>query len=243
MLVFLLVSVTIEAIALVAVAEVLRRKGLLQQFSAYAWYLWCVAISDVTYVILRGMYLLSFLSYARSGIYYCVAYNALFAIQCLFIFVLVRDLYRHATAHLPGMESLGSLIFYGSILVSGVMALGAVASPHPAGYSAIAIVLLQLERSSCILVLCLFTFFAFTAQKLGLSYGSRVFGVTFGMAILATDRLVATALRRRSTTGQSLIAAGRVPKMKSTLTKPTPLSTLAPACLRGCDCVHPCKDI
>lgn len=194
MLVFLLVSVTIEAIALVAVAEVLRRKGLLQQFSAFARYLWCVAISDVTYVILRGMYVLSFLSYARSGIYYCVVYNALFAIQCVFIFVLVRDLYRHATAHLPGMESLGSLIFYGSILVSGVMALGAVASPHPAGYSAIAIVLLQLERSSCILMLCLFTFFAFTAQKLGLSYGSRVFGVTFGMSILATDRLVTTAL-------------------------------------------------
>lgn len=194
MLVFLLIAVFVEAVALVSVAFVLHRKHMLRQYAAFAGYLLAGSVYDIAYVVLRWLHAQSIIPFRETALACIFAYNITFLAQCVFIFVLVRDLYRHATAHLPGMESLGSLIFYGSILVSGVMALGAVASPHPAGYSAIAIVLLQLERSSCILVLCLFTFFAFTAQKLGLSYGSRVFGVTFGMAILATDRLVATAL-------------------------------------------------
>ncbi len=194
MLIFLLVAVAIEAMAILSVAMVVRRKGDLTRYSALSGFLLAGFLYDVAYVALRSLSMYSVIPLRFSLITYIVTYNITFLAQCVFIFVLVRDLYRHATAHLPGMESLGSLIFYGSILVSGVMALGAVASPHPAGYSAIAIVLLQLERSSCILMLCLFTFFAFTAQKLGLSYGSRVFGVTFGMSILATDRLVTTAL-------------------------------------------------
>ena len=194
MLVYLLLSTTVEALSLLAVVWVLSKKDLHREFNAFIGYLLAVATYDILYVLLRCLCTFNLLKIATAALLYSIGYNTLFVVQCFFIFLLVRDLYRHATAHLEGMERLGALIFYGSIIISAVMAFGAVASPHPTGYSTIALVLLQIERSSCILVLCLFTFFAFTAQKLGMTYGSRVFGVTFGMAILATDRLVSTAL-------------------------------------------------
>ena len=194
MLVFLLIAVVVEAAALCAVALVLFKKNLHDKYSPFVGYLLAVALSDISYVILRGLYISGHLPFNKSAALYTAIFNMLFLAQCMCIFFLVRDLYREATAFLPGMQSLGTAIFYMSIGISGVMALSATASPHPSGYSWIAIALLQIERCSCILVLCLFTFFAFAAQKLGMTYGSRVFGVTFGMAILATNRLVTTAL-------------------------------------------------
>ena len=51
----------------------------------------------------------------------------------------------------------------------------------------------------------LLTFFAFTAQTLGMSYGSRVFGISFGLAMMSTYQLVEVALFLRFPTQGMLI--------------------------------------
>jgi hypothetical protein len=194
-LVFLLVSTAIEGLAMLCVAYVLRRKDTTSDFRYLSIFALLVALYDIPYVLLRGLSQFEYLLPASSSALVSnINYNILFWAQCVIVFLLVRDLYKMATQHLTGMQNLASAIFYVSVVISAVMAISAASTPHPNGYTWYAIALMQVERCSCILVLCLFTFFSFTAQKLGMTYGSRVFGVTFGMAILATNRMVTTAL-------------------------------------------------
>ncbi len=195
MLVYLLLVSAVEAIALLATVFVVRKRERAKTYSIFKWYLVSTAFfSDIAYVVLRGLSLLSILPDRAAANTWAVTYNVGVVTLSVLVFLLVRDLYSHAMAHLPGMESLGTLILYGSLVVSVVMVFGVVFSPHPSGYRILYLALYQIERCSYILVLCLFTFFALTAQKLGMTYGSRAFGVSFGIAILATDHLVMNAL-------------------------------------------------
>jgi hypothetical protein len=194
-LVYLLLTAnTLGAVALLALALISGKGDTAGKFSTFRWYVLVSALLNLLYVTLRGLSSIAGVMPVRTAaLAYITTYNVSILILSALVFLLVHDLYREATVHLPGMGSLGSLIFYGSVVISAIMAVGVVFSPH-LGYASIPLALFQIERCSYILVLCLFTFFAFTAQKLGMVYGSRVFGITFGMAILATNRLVANAM-------------------------------------------------
>ena len=51
----------------------------------------------------------------------------------------------------------------------------------------------QLQQTSSILTLCLLLFVCFAIRPMGLSYNSRIFGVSLGLGILATVSLVDSA--------------------------------------------------
>jgi hypothetical protein len=51
----------------------------------------------------------------------------------------------------------------------------------------------QLQQTSSILTLCLLLFVCFAIRPMGLSYRSRIFGVSFGLGFLATTDLIRSA--------------------------------------------------
>ena len=51
----------------------------------------------------------------------------------------------------------------------------------------------QLQQTSSILILCLLLFVCFAIRPMGLSFRSRIFGVSLGMGIMAVSTLVTSA--------------------------------------------------
>lgn len=51
----------------------------------------------------------------------------------------------------------------------------------------------QLQRTQSILTLCLLLFVCFAIRPMGLSYSSRIFGVSLGLGMMATNDLVQSA--------------------------------------------------
>jgi hypothetical protein len=51
----------------------------------------------------------------------------------------------------------------------------------------------QLQRTQSILTLCLLLFVCFAIRPMGLSYSSRIFGVSLGLGFMATNDLVQSA--------------------------------------------------
>jgi hypothetical protein len=51
----------------------------------------------------------------------------------------------------------------------------------------------QLQRTQSILTLCLLLFVTFAIRPMGLSYSSRIFGVSLGLGIMSTNDLVQSA--------------------------------------------------
>jgi hypothetical protein len=53
--------------------------------------------------------------------------------------------------------------------------------------------ILQLQRTQSILTLCLLLFVCFAIRPMGLSYSSRIFGVSLGLGMMATNDLLHSA--------------------------------------------------
>ena len=179
---------------LVALACVLRWKNLHREFSAYYAYLWVAAVAAGSYVILRSLAIFSIINLRAGGLTYFYISSVLFLMEYALIFCLVRNLYREATSRVPGVQRLGNLVFHWIIGIAALLALSAGLTPHPNLMMLVTAIDFQIQRSACILVLCLVVFLAFAAQKLGITYGSRIFGISFGLAMLATERMVSDAL-------------------------------------------------
>jgi len=190
----LIVSTVVQVVLLVALLCVLRGKSLHRTFPAFQAYLWVTVFAAVSYLVTKGMFFFSILSYRTAQITFFYSYLICYLVASLFIFRVVYDLYLQATSALPGIQHLGAVAFRWSVAVSGIMAVAAIFGSHASSVQLIVMVGTQIERCECILVLCLVTFFAFTAQSLGMSYGSRVFGISFGLAMISTYQLVEIAL-------------------------------------------------
>ncbi len=201
----LIVSTAVQVVLLVALICVLRGKSLHKAFPAYFAYLWIDTLSTASYLVSKGLVSLSILSYRTAQLAYFYFYLLCYLVAALLIFRVVYDLYRQATSALPGIQHLGAVAFRWSVAVSGIMAVAAIFGSRASSTQLILMVGTQIERCECILVLCLVTFFAFTAQTLGMSYGSRVFGISFGLAMMSTYQLVEVALFLRFPTQGMLI--------------------------------------
>jgi amino acid transporter len=97
-------------------------------------------------------------------------------------------------APLKGLQTLGTLVFKWAAGISVAVALGSAFGPETkttAQYLMAA--LFQLERTQGILTLCLLLFVCFAIRPMGLSYASRIFGVSLGLGLLATYDFVQTA--------------------------------------------------
>ncbi len=144
-----------------------------------------------------GIYLLHFsentLKKQTAYSLYFYVYWGSFAVESILSLILVYCVFRLAMAPLKGLQTLGMLVFRWAAAISAAVALGSAFVPHVTGMRYFQIAISQLQRTQSILTLCLLLFVCFAIRPMGLNYGSRIFGVSLGLGILATNDLVQSA--------------------------------------------------
>jgi len=85
------------------------------------------------------------------------------------------------------------LVFRWAASISVVVALGSAFAPNMTGTKYLIAAISQLQRTQSILTLCLLVFVCFAILPMGLNYGSRIFGVSLGLGVMATNDLVQSA--------------------------------------------------
>jgi hypothetical protein len=128
------------------------------------------------------------------------AYQAYFAVywissavDSVIALLIVYGLFRLAMAPLKGLQTLGMLVFKWAAGISLLVALGNAFAPNVSGIRLIMAAIVQLQRTQSILTLCLLLFVCFAVRPMGLSYSSRIFGVSLGLGFMATNDLVQSA--------------------------------------------------
>jgi hypothetical protein len=124
---------------------------------------------------------------------YFYVYWISYALEAVLLLMAVYGIYRLAMAPLKGLQRLGTLVFRWAAAISLAVSVGLAFGPHISSMRFIIHLVTQLQQTSSILTLCLLLFVCFAIRPMGLSYGSRVFGTSLGLGLLATTNLVASA--------------------------------------------------
>jgi hypothetical protein len=124
---------------------------------------------------------------------YFYVYWISFAIESILALIVVYSVFRLAMAPLKGLQQLGMLVFRWAASISVVVALGSAFAPNMTGARYLIAAISQLQRTQSILTLCLLVFVCFAIIPMGLNYSSRIFGVSLGLGMLATNDLLQSA--------------------------------------------------
>ena len=165
-------------------------------YAALGWFLAVRMVSDVVLTFLN--------TYAASGKHtaavgfrlyttYFLVYWISFAVESVLALLIVYGLFRLAMAPLKGLQTLGMLVFKWAAGISVAVALGSAFTPGMTGMKYLMAAISQLQRTQSILTLCLLLFVTFAVRPMGLSYKSRIFGVSLGLGVMSTNDLVQSA--------------------------------------------------
>jgi hypothetical protein len=124
---------------------------------------------------------------------YFYVYWTSYALEAVLSLLVIYSIFKLAMAPLKGLQTLGMLVFRWVAAISIAVAVGVAFTPHLSGIKFIVAMITQLQQTSSILTLCLLLFVCFAIRPMGLSYRSRIFGVSFGLGLLATISLVNSA--------------------------------------------------
>jgi hypothetical protein len=124
---------------------------------------------------------------------YFYVYWASFALEAILSLLVIYSIFKLAMAPLKGLQTLGMLVFRWVAAISVAVAIGVAVTPHLSGIKFMVAMITQLQQTSSILTLCLLLFVCFAIRPMGLSYRSRIFGVSLGLGMLATISLVNAA--------------------------------------------------
>jgi hypothetical protein len=124
---------------------------------------------------------------------YFYTYWISFAAESVLALVVVYSVFKLAMAPLKGLQTLGMLVFKWAAGISVAVALGSAFAPNMTRTIYLMAAVSQLQRTQSILTLCLLLFVCFAIRPMGLSYSSRIFGVSLGLGLMATNDLVQSA--------------------------------------------------
>jgi len=124
---------------------------------------------------------------------YFYTYWVSYALEAILSLMVIYSIFKLAMAPLKGLQTLGMLVFRWVAAISVAVAIGVAVSPHISGIKFMVAMITQLQQTSSILTLCLLLFVCFAIRPMGLSYKSRIFGVSLGLGIMATVSLVNAA--------------------------------------------------
>lgn len=124
---------------------------------------------------------------------YFYTYWISFGVQAFLMLRVLHEMFRHAVRSIPGVQKLGRPIFFWAIAVSAILAAASGITSHSGAIGLLLSSAQVLMRSQSILALCMLTFLAFASHTLGVSFRSRIFGVTFGFGLMAVSDLVISA--------------------------------------------------
>jgi hypothetical protein len=124
---------------------------------------------------------------------YFYTYWVSYALEAILSLMVIYSIFKLAMAPLKGLQTLGMLVFRWVAAISVAVAIGVAVSPHISGINFMVAMITQLQQTSSILTLCLLLFVCFAIRPMGLSYKSRIFGVSLGLGIMATVSLMNAA--------------------------------------------------
>ena len=124
---------------------------------------------------------------------YFFVYWISYSLEAALLLFVIYGIYKLAMAPLRGLQALGMLIFRWIGAISAAVSLGLAFGPNITSRDFLIRTVTQLQQTSSILTLCLLLFVCFAIRPMGLSYRSRVFGVSLGLGLLAATNLVASA--------------------------------------------------
>jgi hypothetical protein len=124
---------------------------------------------------------------------YFYVYWTSFALEAILSLLVIYGIFKMAMAPLKGLQTLGMLVFRWVAAISVAVAIGVAVSPHQSGIHFMTAMITQLQQTSSILTLCLLLFVCFAIRPMGLSFRSRIFGISLGLGFLATINLVNSA--------------------------------------------------
>jgi len=124
---------------------------------------------------------------------YFYVYWISYAVESILYLLLIVGIFRLAMEPLKGLQTLGMLVFKWAGAISVALAIGIGLAPHQSGHVFFAAMIMQLQQTSSILILCLLLFVCFAIRPMGLSFRSRIFGVSLGLGIMAACSLVSSA--------------------------------------------------
>jgi hypothetical protein len=124
---------------------------------------------------------------------YFYVYWTSYALEAILSLLVIYGIFKMAMAPLKGLQTLGMLVFRWVAAISVAVAIGVAINPHLSGIKFMVAMITQLQQTSSILTLCLLLFVCFAIRPMGLSFRSRIFGVSLGLGFLATINLVNSA--------------------------------------------------
>jgi hypothetical protein len=124
---------------------------------------------------------------------YFYVYWISYALEAILSLLVIYSIFKLAMAPLKGLQTLGMLVFRWVAAISTAVAIGVAFTPHLSGVKFLVAIVTQLQQTSSILTLCLLLFVCFAIRPMGLSYRSRIFGISFGLGFMAMTDLVRAA--------------------------------------------------
>ena len=128
-----------------------------------------------------------------------------FFLEAVLTVCVVLGVFRLAMAPLPGLQKLGMIVFRWAAAISVALALILAVSPHDSGKLFVLAFVMQLQQISSVLTLCLLLFVCFAIQPMGLTFRSRIFGVSFGLGLMSASNLSQAAWTSHSSTLDSIV--------------------------------------
>jgi hypothetical protein len=182
----------------VVVLLIMWRKRLTEEFPFLAAYLVVqtlnVSVSTPLLFFRKDLHIPIAIAY---NIYY-ITYWVSYTLQAFILLLIIRSVFSQAMRPLEGLHEIGKIIFRWVTAVSVILSLcvisGSVLSSSGklSSISTTAIAS-QLQQGISILTLCLLLFVCFAARPLGLTFRSRIFGISLGLGVMATTSLVEAA--------------------------------------------------
>jgi hypothetical protein len=124
---------------------------------------------------------------------YFYVYWTSYALEAILALMVIYSIFKLAMAPLKGLQALGMLVFRWVAAISVAVAIGVAVTPHLSTLKFMVAMVTQLQQTSSILTLCLLLFVGFAIRPMGLSFRSRIFGISLGMGFMATISLVDAA--------------------------------------------------
>ncbi len=181
-----------------AVLVLMGRKRLLAEFPLLA-ALICVQAIDAAISVAILFYRKALgIELNRAYKIYVYSHWVTFICEEILLLMVIYSVFSLAMKPLQGLHNIGKIIFRWVAGVSIAVAVGIAAAPlsGESGHRMTEIyahLTTQTQQGVGVLTLCLLLFVCFSTKPLGLTYGSRVFGVTLGLGVMAATTLIQAA--------------------------------------------------
>jgi hypothetical protein len=149
--------------------------------------------SSVVLYLLLQVHRVIEISQKTAYAWYFYTYWLTYVAGAVVVFLVIQEMFKLSMDPFPGLKWLGTISFRWVACISFVAAGAALLTPGIKGDKFLMAMVAQVMRCESIFILSLLLFLMLAAGKLGLSYRSRVFGISFGFGIMAASDLIASA--------------------------------------------------